>query len=157
MTDHATHWQHRRYQLTCEQFDELLVRAGGRCERCGREVAPLVIDHRHDLGSTARAVRGLVCRSCNRRLIAVDAGSVPDDETARYLRISGVPFPPLAPRFLTAREAAERLSVSVRTLTRWIDAGVLTVHRTPGGHRRFDPAEIDALRAPEPTPMPRTD
>ena len=62
---------------------------------------------------------------------------------------------------LRATVAAKRLGVSIRTFDRhlpaWVAAGAVTVHRTPGGHRRFDPAEIDALRAPEPTPMPRTD
>lgn len=61
---------------------------------------------------------------------------------------------------LTARAAATRLGVSVRTFDRhlaaWVAEGAVTVHRTPGGHRRFDPAEIDALRAPEPTPLPRS-
>lgn len=59
---------------------------------------------------------------------------------------------------LTATAAAARLGVSVRTFDRhlgeWIRAGAVTVHRTPGGHRRFDPAEIDALRTPDPTPLP---
>lgn len=62
---------------------------------------------------------------------------------------------------LTAREAARRLGVSVRTFDRhlpdWVAAEVVTVRRTPGGHRRFDPAEIDALRAPEPTRLPSAD
>ena len=61
---------------------------------------------------------------------------------------------------LTAREAATRLGCSVRTFDRhlptWVAEGAVTVHRTPGGHRRFDPAEIDGLTAPEPTPLPRS-
>lgn len=59
---------------------------------------------------------------------------------------------------LTARAAANRLGISVRTFDRhlagWIAEGLVTVQRTPGGHRRFDAAEIAALRPPEPTPMP---
>ncbi len=59
---------------------------------------------------------------------------------------------------LTAREAAARLGISVRTFDRhlpeWQADERLTVHRTPGGHRRFDPAEVDRLTPPEPTPLP---
>src|SRR5687768_9487731 len=111
MTNHASCWQHRRYGMTCEQFDALIKRANGHCERCGQESGRLVIDHRHDLGSRAAAVRGLVCSGCNRRLIAVDGGAPADEATARYLAISGVPLPDEAPRLVTAREAATRLGV----------------------------------------------
>jgi excisionase family DNA binding protein len=46
---------------------------------------------------------------------------------------------------LTAAQAAERLGISVRTLDRYVEAGRITPRRTPGGHRRFDPADVDAL------------
>jgi excisionase family DNA binding protein len=48
---------------------------------------------------------------------------------------------------LTPRAAAARLGVSTRTLRRYVAAGLLTpASRTPGGHGRFDPADLDALR-----------
>lgn len=48
---------------------------------------------------------------------------------------------------LTAREAADRIGVSVRTLGRYVAAGIITPARTPGGQRRFDPADVDRLLA----------
>lgn len=48
---------------------------------------------------------------------------------------------------ITPREAAEILGVSGRTLFRYAQEGRLTVRRTLGGHRRYDRAEIEALRA----------
>ena len=52
---------------------------------------------------------------------------------------------PASPAWLTASEAAARLQVSTKTVTRWANQGRLQHHRTLGGHRRFDPALIDAL------------
>lgn len=65
---------HRIYLISCDQYEVLLARAGGACERCGCPATgkKLFIDHEHDLGSMA--VRGLVCRSCNRILCLVDYG-----------------------------------------------------------------------------------
>lgn len=52
---------------------------------------------------------------------------------------------------LTPQQAAARLGVSVRTLSRYVEAGLLTVDsRTPGNHRRFDADDVDALREPLP-------
>lgn len=48
-------------------------------------------------------------------------------------------------RWLTLGEAAESLGVDVTTLRGWADAGKVRVFRTPGGHRRFDAADLDAL------------
>jgi excisionase family DNA binding protein len=51
-----------------------------------------------------------------------------------------------APRaWLRASQAAARLQVSAKTVTRWASEGRLTHRRTLGGHRRFDPELIDAL------------
>lgn len=62
---------------------------------------------------------------------------------------------------LTMSAAAKVLGISKRTLERHLAEYVadgLTVHRTPGGHRRLERAEVEALRPPpEPTPMPHTD
>jgi hypothetical protein len=63
------------------------------CELCGRETANSVVDHCHECG----AIRGRLCRSCNRRLtrwnlillraayITGLTGCVWDDQALRYL------------------------------------------------------------------------
>jgi excisionase family DNA binding protein len=47
--------------------------------------------------------------------------------------------------WLTSSQAAARLQVSAKTVTRWANQGRLQHRRTLGGHRRFDPELIDAL------------
>jgi excisionase family DNA binding protein len=47
--------------------------------------------------------------------------------------------------WLRPSEAAARLHVSPKTVARWAKDGRLEHRRTLGGHRRFDPALIDAL------------
>jgi len=44
---------------------------------------------------------------------------------------------------LTASEAARVLGVSLSTVRRWSDAGVLPTYRTPGGQRRYSRAEVE--------------
>jgi excisionase family DNA binding protein len=46
---------------------------------------------------------------------------------------------------LTAAQAAARLHVSPKTISRWAKQGRLEHTRTLGGHRRFDPDDIDRL------------
>lgn len=48
---------------------------------------------------------------------------------------------PEEPKFLTRREVAELFGVSVSTVTRWAQQGLLKTLRTPGGHYRFPAAE----------------
>ena len=47
--------------------------------------------------------------------------------------------------WLTASQAAARLHVSPKTVTRWANEGRLEHRRTLGGHRRYDPELIDQL------------
>jgi putative resolvase len=47
--------------------------------------------------------------------------------------------------YLTATQVAERLGVSVKTVSRWAKEGRLAHLRTLGGHRRYDPGQIDQL------------
>jgi excisionase family DNA binding protein len=54
---------------------------------------------------------------------------------------------PLSRTWLTASQAAARLHVSPKTVARWAIEGRLEHRRTLGGHRRYDPALIDALVA----------
>lgn len=88
---------HSTYLLTCEEYDDLWERAGGRCEACGHLPIPerasdyLVIDHDHRYG--AGAVRGLICQWCNGALgrlenprIAPAFGPGPGRHFERYLR-----------------------------------------------------------------------
>lgn len=46
------------------------------------------------------------------------------------------------PRTLTASEAAALIGVSVATVRGWADNGLIPSHRTIGGHRRFEVAEL---------------
>lgn len=58
---------------------------------------------------------------------------------------------------LTTREAAERIGVSTATVKRWTDQGELRCERTPGGHRKFHPDEVERLaRKLRGTALPRT-
>jgi Recombination endonuclease VII len=62
---------YRRYGLTLQQFEEMLVAQGGVCAVCGRpetvinpytkKIQQLHIDHCHLTGR----VRGLLCQECN--------------------------------------------------------------------------------------------
>jgi excisionase family DNA binding protein len=66
--------------------------------------------------------------------------------------------------YLLASEAAAKLKVSPKTVTRWANEGKLPYITTLGGHRRYDPGEIDAIveghtfrppeRQPQPEPAP---
>ncbi len=47
--------------------------------------------------------------------------------------------------WLRLGDAAAALGVSLNTLSRWGDAGKLTVYRSPGGHRRYRRADVEAL------------
>ena len=49
--------------------------------------------------------------------------------------------------WLRTSQAAARLHVSAKTVTRWASEGRLEHRRTLGGHRRYDPGLIDALVA----------
>ena len=48
---------------------------------------------------------------------------------------------------LTPREVAEILGVRTTTVARWAREGSLTSMRTPGGHHRYNRAEIRGLLA----------
>jgi chromosome partitioning protein len=59
-------------------------------------------------------------------------------------------------RLLSVGEAAEFLGVSSSALRRWSDQGRVPVHRTPGGQRRYAPADlrrfIESMREPRSDP-----
>lgn len=51
-----------------------------------------------------------------------------------------------AEQLLAIGPTARLLGVSVGTVRRWEDAGLITSERTPGGQRRFRQSEIDRVR-----------
>ena len=57
---------------------------------------------------------------------------------------SQTPHDPADP-FLTTREAALLLGVSLRSVQLWVEAGTLQAGRTPGGHRRIRTSDVHAL------------
>lgn len=54
----------KRYGLTLEQFDEMLIAQIGLCLICEEQMKQPVVDHDHD----TEAVRGLLCQPCNAAL-----------------------------------------------------------------------------------------
>lgn len=54
------------------------------------------------------------------------------------------------PTYLSLSEASRLLGVHSTTLRRWADAGNVPVFVTPGGHRRFAVADIEALSTRRP-------
>lgn len=58
---------------------------------------------------------------------------------------------------LTTREVARLLGVSEASVKRWADSGLLSLEKTAGGHRRFRPEDVAAVRRAglrEETPSP---
>ncbi len=47
-----------------------------------------------------------------------------------------------APEWITLTEASRLLGVHPMTLRAWVDSGLVRAFRTPGGHRRFQVAEL---------------
>ncbi len=58
-----------------------------------------------------------------------------------------MPARPAPAAFYTPAEVATLFRVSPKTVARWATQGKLSVSRTPGGHRRYDSAEVDLLFA----------
>jgi excisionase family DNA binding protein len=52
---------------------------------------------------------------------------------------------PASRSWLRAAEAAALLHVSPKTVARWAKDGRLPHRRTLGGHRRYDPQQLEAL------------
>lgn len=57
-----------------------------------------------------------------------------------------------APALMPPREVADAFHVNPKTVTRWPERGFLPHLRTPGGHRRYRRAAVEALLAELDTP-----
>lgn len=59
------------YGITGEEYEALLAAQDGKCFICEKppRAKRLAVDHDHNLGFTREAVRGLLCRRCNHRLL----------------------------------------------------------------------------------------
>lgn len=55
-----------------------------------------------------------------------------------------------APFRYTTSQAAERLGVSLGSIRRWADEGLLGHTRTPGGQRRFSEADLQEVTKKKP-------
>ena len=58
------------------------------------------------------------------------------------------------PGWVTLTEACRLLGVSPSTVRRWGDAGMVRTYTTPGGHRRFSRAGLEAVLPSRPTGRP---
>lgn len=52
---------------------------------------------------------------------------------------------PTSSTWLSLHEASKRLDIHPGTLREWSDKGRIRTFRTPGGHRRFSEADVEAL------------
>lgn len=57
-------------------------------------------------------------------------------------------------RLLKPGEVARIFGVDTKTVGTWVDAGLLTVRRTLGGHRRYKASEIRAALEAQAEPTP---
>ncbi len=56
--------------------------------------------------------------------------------------------------YFTTFQVAEMLHVSPPTVVNWVNSGLLTAHRTPGGHRRIAKADIVGFAKENAYPLP---
>src|SRR5271157_4852356 len=71
-------WRKRTYNVTPERYTTMLAEQNNRCSICKIEFGKLrpCIDHNHACcdraGSCGKCVRGLLCRTCNQLLRALE-------------------------------------------------------------------------------------
>lgn len=91
-----------RYNITLEQYEQMLEEQGGVCAACGGKCKTgvnLAVDHDHyccpkEKGSCGKCVRGLLCRSCNQIIGFLERDN---DHLYRYLVRTGSIYLNLSP------------------------------------------------------------
>lgn len=83
----------RHFNITLEEYNDLLLAQSGRCAICGNKPKKqrLAIDHDHNCckgkRSCGKCIRGLLCMFCNHRLLGAAHDSVEIlEKAADYLR-----------------------------------------------------------------------
>ncbi len=69
----------KKYGLSREEYDNMLIAQGGECAVCGSKDNNLCVDHCH----TSGIVRGLVCHPCNLALGRIETVGV--ENYSRYI------------------------------------------------------------------------
>ena len=72
----------RKYRLTFEMWETLLIAQAGRCELCTSPMPDPCVDHRHADGT----VRALLCGPCNLLVGAVERDPILVNAAVSYLR-----------------------------------------------------------------------
>lgn len=80
------------YGITGSEYEAILKAQDGKCAICQQPPRSkrLAVDHDHTLGNTREAVRGLLCRRCNHRLL----GSAHDATEILHRAIEYLTHPP---------------------------------------------------------------
>lgn len=151
---------HRQYNVSCEQYDGLLVTAQFSCQLCRQPTERLVIDHDHILGWWA--VRGLLCQWCNSHLGRVDAGRAPIGPEIRAYLDSPPPWrtdfeyqPVYAMATIVGRwerrhQVPDHLRIGAGT-NYWMNRAIELIRRNGTCHRPYNRKGGSVVPAPRPS------
>lgn len=75
----------KTYGISVDEWESLWTTQGSTCAICGAKPKIPVVDHNHTLGNVREAVRGLLCKICNRALAHVKEDAEFAQAVANYL------------------------------------------------------------------------